>query len=124
MNDPSHTILLVDDDEEFRALMHVCLAKKGYSVLLATNGKQGVEFADSHKPDLILMDLEMPVLDGYGAISQIVETVGDSIPIIAVSSHCWNYDWKAKAKQLGCVECVDKPKFLDFMHKELPEYLC
>jgi CheY-like chemotaxis protein len=85
------------------------LRMKGVGVVEAENGEQAVELAPRVRPDLILMDLSMPVLDGYEATRQIRgrgETSG--IPVVAVSAFCDSHH-RRKALEAGCVECVPKP---------------
>ena len=103
------TILLVEDHEDIRRAMRTRLCHSGYEVFEAANGQQGVELARAEVPDLIFMDLEMPILNGFDAIEQLQTDESCShIPIVAISDHCWNFNWKDKAMALGCAECMDK----------------
>ncbi len=105
----SNVILIVDDEPTNVKLLHVVLQKKGYTTLEATDGTQGVEMARSQKPDVIIMDKNMPVMDGMEA-TQILK--GDestkSIPIIFVTSSAMKGD-REEILQTGCDEYISKP---------------
>lgn len=82
------TVLLVDDDRDNRAIYSILLEHVGYTVLQAANGADGVQLARESLPDIILMDLSMPVLDGWGAIRQLREDHRTAqIPVCALSAH-------------------------------------
>jgi CheY-like chemotaxis protein len=106
------TVLVVDDHADIRELISWQLQTRGCNVVEAGDGKEAVELAPRVHPDLILMDLSMPVMDGYEATRRIHEgrETGD-IPIVAVSAFCDPQN-RQKAIEAGCVECVGKP--LDF----------
>ena len=95
-------ILLIEDNEETREAMSRWLENHGYHVVVAVDGKQGVEMATSEKPDLILMDLNLPEIDGWEATRLIksAEETG-SIPIIAMTAHAVAGD-QERAFQAGC----------------------
>ncbi len=102
-------ILVVDDDEMNRDMLSRRLLRKGYDVLLAVNGVEAIERASTERPELILMDLSMPVLDGYEATRQLKsapETAG--IPIIGLSAHAMVGD-REKALAAGCDDYDTKP---------------
>ena len=102
-------ILLVEDNEMNRDMLSRRLQKKGYEVFIAVDGKEGVTMAQSLKPDLILMDMSLPVIDGWEATRQIkalVETQG--IGIIALTAHAMAQD-KEKALAAGCDDFDTKP---------------
>ncbi|OZB80745.1 MAG: two-component system response regulator, partial [Halothiobacillus sp. 13-55-253] len=81
-------ILLVEDNEMNRDMLSRRLARKGYEVLLAVDGGEGVAMAKSQQPDLILMDMSLPVLDGWEATRAIrAEPATEAIPIIALTAH-------------------------------------
>lgn len=102
------TVMVVDDSDDIRELVCVLLRGKGYRVVEAANGEEAVELAPLAQPGLILMDLSMPVMDGYEATRRIKALPGcDAIPVVAVSAYC-DSD-KYKALEAGCVECVSKP---------------
>jgi len=85
------------------------LQRKGHEVLIALDGAQGVELARSHNPDLILMDMSLPVLDGWQATQQLKATPEtNSIPIIALTAHAMAGD-RAKCLEVGCDDYDTKP---------------
>lgn len=102
-------ILVVDDDEMNRDMLSRRLLRKGYEVVLAVNGVEAVERAAAEKPELILMDLSMPVLDGYEATRRLKADGGTaSIPIIGLSAHAMVGD-REKALAAGCDDYDTKP---------------
>ena len=108
------TVLVVEDFEDNRFMMRRLLEMSGYRVIEAVNGKQAVEAAISERPDLILMDLSLPMLDGLAATRRIREAEGlGRVPIVAVSAHD-SADFHTEALAAGCDEYVTKP--IDFDH--------
>ena len=106
------TVLVVEDFADNRFMMRRLLEMSGYQVVEAVDGKEAVEVAESSRPDLILMDLSLPRLDGLDATRRIRELDGLArIPIVAVSAHDTN-DFHADALAAGCNEYVTKP--IDF----------
>ena len=105
------TILLVEDREDIRTMMAVYLTLNEYEVIQASNGSEGLEKALSHKPDLILMDLAMPVLNGFDSTIEIRknEDLADT-PILCLTAFGDLYDEKARAA--GCNDVLQKP--IDF----------
>ena len=102
-------ILVVEDQEDLRAILRDFLTASGYEVIEAVDGGEGVAKATSERPDLVLMDIQMPVLDGYEATRQIKALpVLAAIPIIAVSSFAMKGD-EEKARASGCDDYVTKP---------------
>jgi two-component system cell cycle response regulator DivK len=105
----SKKILVVEDTEDNRQIMRDVLSNAGYDLVEAQTGEEGVEMAGAHRPDLILMDIQLPVLDGYEATRRIK---GDPalrhIPIIAVTSYALSGD-EAKTRAAGCDGYVAKP---------------
>ncbi len=102
-------ILLVEDNEMNRDMLSRRLAKKGFEIIIAEDGERGVAMAASETPDLILMDMSLPVIDGWEATRRIKE--GDatgSIPIIALTAHAMETD-REKALQAGCDDYDTKP---------------
>ena len=102
-------ILVVDDDEMNRDMLSRRLLRKGYEVVLAVNGVEAIEKASLDRPELILMDLSMPVLDGYEATRRLkagAETT--KIPIIGLSAHAMVGD-REKALAAGCDDYDTKP---------------
>ena len=117
------TILVVEDFADNRFMMRRLLEMSGYQVLEAVDGRQAVELAESKRPDLILMDLSLPQLDGLDATRRIRELDGlAKIPIIAVSAHDTN-DFHADALAAGCNEYVTKPIDFDELEAILKKLL-
>jgi len=105
----SKRILVVDDQEDLRGVLRDLLAGSGYTVIEAADGEVGVAKAKSDRPDLILMDIQMPVIDGYEATRRIkVDPDLNPIPIVAVSSFAMKGD-EEKARAAGCDHYVTKP---------------
>lgn len=116
-------VLVVEDNDDTRELIKTMLQIKGCQVIEATDGVEAVKVARREKPDLILMDLNMPVMDGFEATRQIKqqsETL--HIPVIAMSAHCWETDWQAKAIDVGCIECIRKPVDFGVIDSVLSRY--
>jgi two-component system cell cycle response regulator DivK len=102
-------ILVVEDQEDLRAILRDLLTASGYTVIEGVDGVEGVAKARSEHPDLVLMDIQLPVLDGYDATRQIRALPGlEAIPIIAVSSFAMKGD-EEKARASGCDGYVTKP---------------
>jgi two-component system, cell cycle response regulator DivK len=102
-------ILVVEDQEDLRGILRDLLSSSGYEMLEAADGQAGVDKARAEKPDLILMDIQMPVMDGYDATRQIKADPNlKSIPIVAVSSFAMKGD-EEKARASGCDHYVTKP---------------
>ena len=102
-------VMVVDDSEDIRELICMQLRCKGYRVVEAANGEEAVELAVRTHPGLILMDLNMPVMDGYEATRRIKALPGlGGVPVVAVSAFC-DPSSSHKALEAGCVECVRKP---------------
>jgi|TARA_B100001540_G_scaffold164778_1_gene145735 CheY-like chemotaxis protein len=105
-------ILIVEDNEMNRDMLSRRLERKGFSVVMAEDGQKGVEMSKSESPDLILMDLSLPVMDGWTATSTIKEdTQTNSIPIIVLTAHAMAGD-REKALDAGADEYDTKP--IDF----------
>ena len=105
----SKLILIVEDQEDLRGVLRDLLGGSGYAVIEAQDGQDGVTKAKSERPDLILMDIQMPVLDGYEATRQIkADPDLKMTPIIAVSSFAMKGD-EQKARAAGCNHYVTKP---------------
>ena len=105
----SRRILVVEDHEENRNIMRDLLTAAGYEMLEALTGEEGVARAESERPDLILMDIQLPGLDGYEATRRIKAIPAlNAIPIIAVTSYALSGD-DVKALEAGCDAYVTKP---------------
>jgi CheY-like chemotaxis protein len=110
-------ILYVEDNDDNVYMLRGRLTRAGYAVAVATDGEQGVAMAASEAPDLILMDLSLPVLDGWEATRRLKEAPATRpIPIIALSAHAMEGD-RAKAIEAGCddydTKPVDLPRLLE-----------
>ena len=113
------TVLVVEDFEDNRFMMRRLLEMSGYLVEEAVNGQQAVEKAQHVRPDIILMDLSLPLLDGLAATRRIREQDGlGKVPIVAVSAHD-TADFHAQALAAGCNEYVTKPIDFDELVKLL-----
>ena len=102
-------ILLVEDNEMNRDMLSRRLMRKGYEVVIAVDGNEGIEKARSAAPDLILMDMSLPVLDGWEATRQLkADAATKAIPIIALTAHAMSGD-RARALSVGCDDYDTKP---------------
>jgi two-component system, cell cycle response regulator DivK len=102
-------ILVVEDTEDNRRIIGDLLTSVGYEVIEAVDGEEGVAMAESHRPDLILMDIQLPEMDGYEATRRIraIPQLAE-VPIIAVTSYAFSGD-EAKARAAGCDGYIAKP---------------
>jgi two-component system, cell cycle response regulator DivK len=102
-------ILLVEDDEMNRDMLSRRLLKRGYDVVIATDGQQGVVAAGRDRPDIILMDMSLPVVDGWTATRTLKDDPATAgIPIIALTAHAMSGD-EEKARSAGCDDFDTKP---------------
>lgn len=102
-------VLIVEDNLDNRAIYTLILEHHGYTVLQAEDGEAGVQAARQHRPDLILMDLSMPVMDGWRAFAVLrADPATASIPIIALTAHALLSD-EQRARELGFDAFVRKP---------------
>ncbi len=102
-------ILLVEDNEMNRDMLSRRLIKRGYDVVMAVDGQQGVDMASSEGPELILLDMTLPVLDGWEAARLLKSNAGtSSIPIIALTAHALSGD-REKSLEAGCDDYDTKP---------------
>ncbi len=118
-------ILIVEDNEMNRDMLSRRLIKKGYAVAIATDGLMGVEMAHTEKPDLILLDMSLPEIDGWEAAKRLkADEATKAIPIIALTAHAMVQD-KERAMAAGCDEYDTKPveitRLLEKMVKLLPK---
>jgi two-component system cell cycle response regulator DivK len=103
------TILVVEDQEDNRRILHDLFTSHGYEIIEATNGLEGVSAAEMYRPSLILMDIQLPGIDGYEATRRIKKNPDlQKIPIIVVTSYALSGDDK-KAFESGCNAYVTKP---------------
>jgi len=102
-------ILLVEDNEMNRDMLTRRLERKGFEVVIAIDGQAGVDMASSSNPDIILMDLSLPVMDGWEATRQIkADPATQGIPVIALTAHAMAGD-EQKAREAGCDDYDTKP---------------
>lgn len=102
-------VLLVEDNEMNRDMLSRRLVRNGYDVVIAVNGQEGVDMAMSERPDLILMDMSLPVLDGWEATRRLKsDPATASIPVIALTAHAMESD-REKALAAGCDDFDTKP---------------
>ena len=102
-------ILLVEDNEMNRDMLSRRLARKGYEVIMAVDGRQAIDMAASESPDLILLDMSLPVIDGWETARRIKASAATrSIPVIAITAHAMEGD-REKALEAGCDDYDTKP---------------
>jgi two-component system cell cycle response regulator DivK len=114
------TILIVEDIELNIDLLTQIL-EDDYNLLVAKDGAEGVALTEQNKPDLVLMDISLPIMDGYEATRNIRKTF-QSLPIIGLSAHAMSGD-DDKAKAAGCTDYLTKPVDENLLLKKLKEYL-
>ena len=116
------TILVVEDYDDARYLIKVMLQMLGHRVIEATDGREALEYVKAETPDLILMDLSLPLVDGVTATRMIraLENSAD-IPIVCVTAHCEKY--REEAIKAGANMVVRKPVDLDDLKPILSQYL-
>jgi two-component system cell cycle response regulator DivK len=114
------TILIVEDIELNIDLL-VQILEDDYNLLVAKDGAQGVVMAQQNNPDLILMDISLPIMDGYEATRNI-HKVFQTLPIIGLSAHAMQGD-ADKAREAGCIDYMTKPVDEVLLMKKLKEYL-
>jgi two-component system cell cycle response regulator DivK len=118
-------ILIVEDNEMNRDMLSRRLAKRGFTVVMAVDGQQGVDMARSEKPDLVLMDMSLPVMDGWAATRAIkADAATASTPVIALTAHAMAGD-REKALAAGCddydTKPIELPRLLEKIGKFLPD---
>ncbi len=119
----SKQILVVEDQEDNRRILRDLLTSAGFDLVEATTGEEGVTMAETHHPDLILMDIQLPGLDGYETTRRIKGNPAlQQIPIIAVTSYALSGD-DVKARQAGCDGYVAKPFSPRALLAKVREYL-
>lgn len=118
-------ILIIEDNEQNLYLMRFLLEHEGFKVIAAMDGREGIEMASREKPDVILLDIQLPFMDGYGVAREIrkVDELA-VVPIIAVTSYAMPDD-RGKCLAAGATDYMEKPidpdKFVDRIRKYLPE---
>lgn len=102
-------ILLVEDNEMNRDMLSRRLERRGYTVVLATDGQQGIDLAHSESPQIILMDMSLPVVDGWEATRRLkADLETQAIPVVALTAHAMSGD-REKAMAAGCDDYDTKP---------------
>lgn len=118
----SKKVLIVEDYEDTREFMKILLESYGYKVIEAADGIEAIDRVRQHHPDLILMDISLPIVDGLTATRAIREfDVDHRVPIIAVTAFGKNY--YKKAIEAGCNDLIDKPVDFDNLEPILSSYL-
>jgi two-component system cell cycle response regulator DivK len=106
-------VLLVEDNEMNRDMLSRRLVRRGYEVVFAVDGQQGVDLAKSARPDIILMDMSLPVIDGWEATRRVkADDATKSVPVIGLTAHAMRGD-REKAMAAGCDDYDTKPVELD-----------
>lgn len=117
------TILIVEDNETNREMLKRRLERLNYEVITANDGKHGIESAEALLPDLIIMDLSLPVIDGWEATRHLkASPKTNSIPVIALTAHAMTGD-RTKALEAGCDEYETKPIDMERLHKIIESLL-
>ena len=117
------TVLVVDDYDDVRAITKKAIESFGYSVIEAASGAEAVRVAQAESPDLILMDLSMPNMDGFATIHQLRRLLGlRDIPVIALSAHTAR-EVREDALAAGCREFISKPILLERLREAVERYL-
>ena len=119
----TRTIMVVEDYDDTRLLLKKGLEGLGYSVLEASNGQEAVDIAGRERPDLILMDLDLPILDGIAATQRIRQQAElENVPIVAVTAYPMSYT-HVKAFAKGCDEYMPKPIDMTALANLVKRYL-
>jgi two-component system, cell cycle response regulator DivK len=106
-------VLLVEDNEMNRDMLSRRLIRRGYEVSFAIDGREGVNLARSERPDIILMDMSLPIIDGWEATRQVkADDATRSIPVIGLTAHAMSGD-REKAMEAGCDDYDTKPVELE-----------
>lgn len=118
----SKTVLIVEDVDDIRFALKILIERHGYRVIEAADGHEAVENAGLHQPDLILMDLSMPTVDGLEATRLLRSNPNTSqIPVVAVTAYRDKY--KELALKAGCTDLVDKMAFIEDVGGVVSRYL-
>jgi len=118
------TILIAEDFDDARQLLSMIIQMRGCQVIEAANGMEAVEAATRELPDLILMDLNMPVLDGWEATRRIVsQPATRHIPVVAISAQ-GSETWKERAFNAGVCDYLTKPVDLEMFDQLLRRFAC
>jgi two-component system, cell cycle response regulator DivK len=117
------TILIVEDNEMNMDMLSRRLAKRGYEILMATDGQAGINTAIAQRPNLILMDMSLPVMDGWEATRQLrAQPEMQTVPIIALTAHALSED-RDKCLAAGCNDYESKPIKMDTLLAKIESWL-
>jgi two-component system, cell cycle response regulator DivK len=116
-------VLLVEDNEMNRDMLSRRLTRRGFEVVFAVNGKDGVDLAKSEKPDIILMDMSLPVMDGWEATRYVKSDAATrAVPVIGLTAHAMSGD-REKALEAGCDDYDTKPVEFDRLIEKMERLL-
>ena len=116
-------ILIIEDNEQNLYLETFILQKNGHEVIQARNGESGIALANQVAPDLILLDIQLPGMDGYSVAQQLRKKPGIAkVPIIAVTSYAMTGD-RERILEAGCTSYIEKPINPDTFHAEITQFL-
>ena len=116
-------VLLVEDNEINRDILFRRLSRRGYVVVFAVDGQQGVEMARSEKPDIILMDMSLPIIDGWEATRRVKsDNAIRDVPVIGLTAHAMTGD-REKALEAGCDDYDTKPVEFDRLISKIEQLL-
>jgi CheY-like chemotaxis protein len=116
-------ILIIEDNEQNLYLETFILQKNGHEVIQARNGESGIALANQMAPDLILLDIQLPGMDGYSVAQQLRKKPGiANVPIIAVTSYAMTGD-RERILEAGCTSYIEKPINPDTFHAEITQFL-
>ena len=114
-------VLLVEDHEELWTLMSRRLRRRGFEVVLAHNGAQALEQVAAETPDLVLLDMDLPIMDGW-TVARTLRERGNTTPIIALTAHAMTGD-RARALEAGCDEYHSKPVSFELLLEQMDAVL-
>ncbi len=120
MAEEGRKVLVVDDDPNIVGFVEMLLEAEGYSVITARNGKEALEAVSSHRPDVVLLDMVMPVMDGWEFSRQLRDAGLHDMPIIVMSA---SVDARKTSCQLGACGYLAKPFELDYLLKSIDSVL-
>jgi CheY-like chemotaxis protein len=116
-------VLLVEDNEMNRDMLSRRLIRRGFEVVFALDGQQGVDLARSAKPDIILMDMSLPVMDGWEATRRVkADSATSGVPVIGLTAHAMAGD-REKALEAGCDDYDTKPVEIDRLIEKIERLL-
>jgi CheY-like chemotaxis protein len=115
-------ILIIEDNEQNLYLVTFILEKFGHTVIPARDGQTGIDIARVKCPDLILLDIQLPIMDGYEVAKELRKILGNVVPIIAITSYAMPGD-REKAMEAGCSDYLTKPINPDTFMSNIEQYL-